>query len=92
MSMKKKPHNARRDLIILLVLDLMCIAEFCWVRSWGPTAHPPVRPWMSGILMLLCCGDTLRCILRFREMTGHWPDLRKRDLGANDLEKEEKEV
>ena len=90
--MKKKPHNARRDLIILLVLDLMCIAEFCWVRSWGPTAHPPVRPWPSGILMLLFLGDTLRCILRFQEMTGHWPDLRKRDLGANDLEKEEKEV
>lgn len=55
-------------------------------------AHPPVRPWMSGILMVLCCGDTLRCILRFRELTGHWPDLRKRDLGAKDKEKEEKEL
>jgi hypothetical protein len=47
---------------------------------------------MSGILMVLCCGDTLRCILRFRELTGHWPDLRKRDLGAKDKEKEEKEL
>lgn len=42
---------------------------------------------MSGILMVLYCGDTLRCILRFRELTGHWPE----DLGAKDKEKEEKE-
>ena len=78
--MGKRERSARGDLIALLVLDLMCIAEFCWVRSWGSAAHPPVRPWMSGILMVLCCGDTLRCILRFR------------DLGAKDKEKEEKEL
>ena len=78
--MGKRGRSARGDLIALLVLDLMCIAEFCWVR-----------PWMSGILMVLYCGDTLRCILRFRELTGHWPDLRKRDLGAKDKEKGEKE-
>lgn len=47
--MGKRGRSARGDLIVLLVLDLMCIAEFCWVRSWGPAAHPPVRPWMSGI-------------------------------------------
>lgn len=47
--MGKRERSARGDLIVLLVLDLMCIAEFCWVRSWGPAAHPPVRPWMSGI-------------------------------------------
>ena len=92
MSMKKKPHNARRDLIILLVLDVLFIAEVCWEWSWGRFTYPRMRPWSSGILMLLFLGDTLQRILRFQELTGHWPDLRKRDLGANDLEKEEKEV
>lgn len=38
--MGKRGRSARGDLIVLLVLDLMCIAEFCWVRSWGPAAHP----------------------------------------------------
>lgn len=32
--MGKRGRSARGDLIALLVLDLMCIAEFCWVRSW----------------------------------------------------------
>ena len=84
MSMKKKPHNARRNLVIQLALDVLFIVETCWEWSWGPSAHPPVRPWLSGILTLCCCGDTLRRVLHFRELTGHWPDLRKRDLGAND--------
>lgn len=38
--MGKRGRSARGDLIALLVLDLMCIAEFCWVRSWEPAAHP----------------------------------------------------
>lgn len=29
--MGKRGRSARGDLIVLLVLDLMCIAEFCWV-------------------------------------------------------------
>lgn len=90
--MGKRGRSARGDLIALLVLDLMCIAEFCWVRSWGPAAHPRCGRGCPEFLMVLYCGDTLRCILRFRELTGHWPDLRKRDLGAKDKEKEEKEL
>ena len=84
MPMKKKPHNARRNLVIQLALDVLFIVETCWEWSWGPSAHPPVRPWLSGILTLCCCGDTLRRVLRFRELTGHLPDLRKQDLGAED--------
>ena len=82
--MRKEPHNARRNLVIQLALDVLFVAETCWTWNWGPSARPPVRPWLSGILTLWCCGDTLRRVLRFRELTGHWPDLRKRDLGAND--------
>ena len=82
--MRKEPHNARRNLVIQLALDVLFVAETCWEWSWGPSAHPPVRLWLSGILTLWCCGDTLRRMLHFRELTGHWPDLRKRDLGAND--------
>ena len=84
MSMKKKPHNARRALIILLALDVLLIAETCWEWSWGRSTYPRMRLWLSGILMLLFWGDTLQRILRFRKMTGHWPDLRKRELGAED--------
>ena len=91
MPMKRKTSHARRDLIVLLALDVLFLGEICWVWSWGSSAHPPVRPWVSGVLTLLCWADTLRCVLRFRELTGHWPDLRKRDLGADDLKKEEKE-
>ena len=82
--MRKEPHNARRNLVIQLALDVLFVAETCWIWNWGPSARPPVRPWLSEILTLWCCGDTLRRVLHFRELTGHWPDLRKRDLGAND--------
>ena len=78
--------------MIQLALDVLFIAETCLMWSWGPSAHPPVRPWLSSALTLWCCGDTMRRVLRFRELTGHWPDLRKRDLGAEDIrKKEEKE-
>lgn len=86
--MGKRGRSARGDLIVLLVLDLMCIAEFCWVRSWGTCGAPAgCGRGCPEFLMVLYCGDTLRCILRFRELTGHWPE----DLGAKDKEKEEKE-
>lgn len=78
--------------MIQLALDVLFITETCLMWSWGHSAHPPVRPWVSSALTLWCCGDTLRRGLRFRELTGHWPDLRKRDLGAEDIrKKEEKE-
>lgn len=90
--MKKRKANARRNLMIQLALDVLFITETCLMWSWGPSAHPPVRPWLSSALTLWCCGDTMRRVLRFRELTGHWPDLRKRDLGAEDIrKKEEKE-
>lgn len=90
--MKQRKANARRNLMIQLALDVLFMAETCWEWSWGHSAHPPVRPWVSSALTLWCCGDTLRRVLRFRELTGHWPDLRKRDLGAEDIrKKEEKE-
>ena len=90
--MKKRKTNPRRNLMIQLALDVLFITETCLMWSWGPSAHPPVRPWLSSALTLWCCGDTLRRVLRFRELTGHWPDLRKRDLGAEDIrKKEEKE-
>ena len=69
--MGKRGRSARGDLIVLLVLRR--------TRRCGRGC--------PEFLMVLYCGDTLRCILRFRELTGHWPE----DLGAKDKEKEEKE-
>ena len=84
----KKP-NVRRSLAICLLLDTLLIADVCYVLFWAPPSYPPMRPWLPGALALLCCWDTVRRVLRFRELTGHGPDLRKRDLGANKLQKEE---
>ena len=42
--MEKEPHNARRNLVIQLALDVLFVAETCWIWNWGPSAHPPVRP------------------------------------------------
>ena len=42
--MKKRKANARRNLMIQLALDVLFIAETCLMWSWGPSAHPPVRP------------------------------------------------
>ena len=30
--------------MIQLALDVLFMAETCWEWSWGPSAHPPVRP------------------------------------------------
>ena len=87
--MKERKVNARRNLIIQLALDVLFVADVCWEWSWGRSTYPHTRPWLSGILMLLFWWDTLRRVLRFRELTGHWPDLRKRDLGAEDIRKKE---
>ena len=42
--MEKEPHNARRNLVIQLALDVLFVAETCWIWNWGPSARPPVRP------------------------------------------------
>lgn len=41
--------------------------------------------------MPLSCWITVRSALRFRELTGHWPDLRRWDPDAYHIKKEEKE-
>lgn len=74
--MRKKETNARWSLVTCLLLDMLLIADVCYALFWAPPSHPPIRPWLSGTLTILCCWDTARRVLRFWELTGHWPDLR----------------
>lgn len=82
--------NPRRSLAIMLLLCAFSVGSTCCKAFWAPPAYPPANPWGSGVIAALLCGDTLWRLLRFRELTGHWPDWRKRDLGAHDLKKEER--
>ncbi len=90
MDMKKR-LRPRRDLVICVAADLVLAAMLCWDMVWMPQAHPPEVPWTTVALLILSCWITVRSVLRFRELTGHWPDLKRWDLGAYDLKEEEKE-